>query len=185
MFELKRKSWTSLFELKYIVLCLLWTNAWIDFSPIQGLSVDQLTTVTQVVVSVMGISDMLHHNTEDSPSSGLLEIKKNRWFILFYLLRLKQSITLYTVIYWKYIYWDLFTPTTKPTFFKWCPGYIYVLHKLYFEQFSVEHCNKMSFIGIGNLQEPTTLKIKYILLSNIIVDKLFFSPAMKIERTRK
>uniref|UniRef100_G3P059 Myb-like domain-containing protein n=1 Tax=Gasterosteus aculeatus TaxID=69293 RepID=G3P059_GASAC len=43
-----------------------------------GLSVDQLTTVTQVVVSVMGISDMLHHNTEDSPSSGLLEIKKNR-----------------------------------------------------------------------------------------------------------
>ncbi|KAL6111759.1 uncharacterized protein ACO6RY_08669 [Pungitius sinensis] len=42
-----------------------------------GLSVDQLTTVTQVVISVMDISEMLQNNREDSSSSGWLETLKN------------------------------------------------------------------------------------------------------------
>ncbi|XP_054472900.1 uncharacterized protein si:dkey-6e2.2 isoform X2 [Anoplopoma fimbria] len=44
---------------------------------IEGLSVEQFSTVTQVVLSVMNISDMLLHDREDSSISALVDTQQN------------------------------------------------------------------------------------------------------------
>lgn len=46
--------------------------------PDEGLSLEQLSTVTKVVISVMNLSDILQQEREDSPTLQLVENKQNR-----------------------------------------------------------------------------------------------------------
>lgn len=63
---------------EFIVLYLLLMSAWRDFSFTEGLSLEQFSAVTQVVISVMNLSDMLQQDREDSSSSELVDTQQNR-----------------------------------------------------------------------------------------------------------
>ena len=44
----------------------------------EGLSLEQLSTVTKLVISVMNLSDILQQDREDSPTLQLMENQQNR-----------------------------------------------------------------------------------------------------------
>lgn len=47
----------------------------------EGLSFEDFSTVTQIVISVMNLSDMLQQDREDSSVSDLAETQQNRLYI--------------------------------------------------------------------------------------------------------
>lgn len=57
---------------------LLWINAQHNFSFTEGLTLEQFSTVTQVVISVMNLSDMLQQDREDASISELVGTQQNR-----------------------------------------------------------------------------------------------------------
>lgn len=63
-----------------VLIVLFWflIHVWHDFFTDEGLSLEHFSAVTQIVISVMNLTDVLQQDGENSSVSELVETQQNR-----------------------------------------------------------------------------------------------------------